>query len=64
MAYVLDSIAFTVINRAGNRWAAGCLAIFLIFAVLEGLLAVWVITNPMYMPRVFWDTYLRWLWPS
>jgi hypothetical protein len=64
MAYVLDSIAFTVINRAGNRWAASCLAIFLIFALLEGLLAVWVITNPMYMPRDFWDTYLRWLWPS
>jgi uncharacterized RDD family membrane protein YckC len=49
---------------AGNRWAAGCLAIFLIFALLEGLLAVWVITNPMYMPRDFGATYLRWLWPS
>jgi uncharacterized RDD family membrane protein YckC len=50
---------------AGNRWAAGCLAILLIFVLLEALLVVWVFSNPSsYMPPDFWDVYLRWLWPS
>jgi uncharacterized RDD family membrane protein YckC len=50
---------------AGNRWAAGCLAIFLIFVLLEALLVIWVFANPSsYMPSDFWDVYLRWLWPS
>jgi uncharacterized RDD family membrane protein YckC len=50
----------------GNRWAAGCLVIFLLFAVVEGLFGVWFVTNPTAssLPPDYWEMYLRWLWPS
>lgn len=50
---------------AGNRWAVGFLAIFLIFAALEGLLLIWVFSSGSpYLPADYWDQYLKWLWPS
>jgi uncharacterized RDD family membrane protein YckC len=50
----------------GNRWAAGCLVVFLLFAVVEGLFGIWFITNPTAssLPPEYWEKYLRWLWPS
>jgi uncharacterized RDD family membrane protein YckC len=52
--------------RAGNRWAAGCLGVFIILALFEGVFLAWSFTNPTAanLPTDFWDSYLRWLWPS
>jgi uncharacterized RDD family membrane protein YckC len=51
---------------ADNRWAAGCLVVFLLLAVVEGLIGFWLVTNPTAssLPPDYWETYLRWLWPS
>lgn len=63
-----DRLASSALVRpagAGNRWAVGFLAIFLIFAAVEGLLVIWVFSSGSpYLPTDYWDQYLTWLWPS